>query len=202
MLAVLLLAGCGGPPADTKEATIVEPTAPATTTAPQTPAGEVKVYSTTDASEFKWTGYKVIGQHSGWFIIFDGTAEVPGGNLEQATFELEVETMSVETDNAQLTKVMVGKDFFWCDEHPNMTFKSTKVEQSADGFWVTGDLTLRGVTKSIRFPAKIVLEGDVLKLKAQFTVNRRWWNIVYEGVGDSVLKNDVLIELNVTAEAG
>lgn len=205
MLAVgVILNGCGGPPTGVETATVREPatntSATTTTPKPVAPAGPVKKYATTEASEFKYTGYKIVGQHSGTFILFEGLAEVPGDSLEEAVFTFEAETLSTETDNEQLTRVIKGKDFFWCDEHPKMTFKSTKIEKDQDGYAITGDLTLRGVTKTIQFPAKIEMQGETLTLKSQFTVNRKWWNMIFQGIGDNVLKEDVLIELNVAAK--
>ncbi len=59
---------------------------------------------------------------------------------------------------------------------------------------------MRDITKRISFPAKITVQDGVVKLDADFKVNRRWWDIVYESVGDSFLYDDVRIELKAEAK--
>jgi len=164
--------------------------------------GPVRKFSITAKSLIKWTGYKKVGRHSGWFIIFDGTGTMPGTNIEQATIDLAIETDSCETDNAILTGIMKDNRFFDCAKFPTSTFKSVSIAkaQAPDTYTVTGNLTLRDVTKTIQFPAKITVEGGVVKLDADFKVNRRWWGIVYESVGDSFLEDDVRLELKAEAK--
>ncbi len=76
---------------------------------PPVPAGPMRTFKLMDVAgktPVKWTGYKKVGQHSGWFILFDGTGKMPGNNIEQASIDLSIETDSCETDDAILTGIM------------------------------------------------------------------------------------------------
>ncbi|MCX7887188.1 MAG: YceI family protein [Verrucomicrobiae bacterium] len=171
---------------------------------PAQPAGPVRTFKLSDKSVIKWTGYKKVGRHSGWFILFEGVGKMPDNNLEQATIEVSIETDSVETDDPTgiLTKVMKNESFFHCEKFPTSTFKSVSIAKAdgPDKYTVTGDLQLRGITKRIAFPATITVSGDTVRLEADFKVNRRWWDIIWQGTGDSFLEDDVRIELKAEAK--
>lgn len=155
-------------------------------------------------SPVKWTGYKKVGRHSGWFIMFDGSGTVRGSDITTATIDLSIETESTETDEPThvLDTVMKKADFFNCEKFPYSTFKSVNIAKTdkPDTFTVTGDLQLRDVTKTIEFPATITEKDGIVKLTADFKVNRKWWGIVWKGAGDSVLEDDVRLELNAEAK--
>lgn len=183
-------------------AQLVETTGTVTRTTAPVATGPMRTFKLTDKTLIKWTGYKKVGQHSGSFILFDGFGKMPGTNIEQASIELNIETESVETDDMILTGVMKKSDFFHCEKFPNSTFKSVSIVKagSPGNYTVTGDLMLRDITKRIQFPATITVEGDTVKLDADFKVNRRWWNIIWQAVGDSFLEDDVRIELKAEAK--
>jgi len=190
--------------ATTVGATVVEPSKTETPAPAPKVSGPVRTFKLSDKSVIRWTGYKKVGQHSGWFILFDGVGKMPDNNLEQATIELSIETDSVETDDPSgiLTKVMKNESFFHCEKYPTSTFKSVSIVK-ADGpnkYTVTGDLQIRDITKRISFPATITVEDGVVKLEADFKVNRRWWNIIWQAAGDSFLYDDVRIELKAEAK--
>jgi polyisoprenoid-binding protein YceI len=171
-------------------------------TTTQVATGPMRTFKLADKSQIKWTGYKKVGRHSGAFVLFEGTGKMPGTNIEQASIDLNIETESCETDDMILTGVMKKEQFFHCEKFPNSIFKSVSITK-ADGpnkFTVIGDLMLRDVTKRISFPATITVEGDIVKLEADFKVNRRWWGIVYESVGDAFLEDDVRLELKAEAK--
>jgi len=65
---------------------------------------------------------------------------------------------------------------------------------------VTGNLELHGVTKSITFPATITVQGDTVAVKAEFAINRKDFGIVYPGKPDDLIKDDVLLRLNISAK--
>lgn len=183
---------------------LIDPNTTQTTSTVKTtaPTGPVRTFKLGPKSLIKWTGYKKVGQHSGWFELFEGTGKMPGTDITQASIELSIETDSCDTDNVILTGVMKDNRFFNCQKCPISTFKSVSIVKAdaPNKFTVTGDLNLRDITKRIAFPATITVEGDTVKLDADFKVNRRWWNIVYESAGDALLYDDVRIELKVEAK--
>jgi polyisoprenoid-binding protein YceI len=67
----------------------------------------------------------------------------------------EVDMASIDTGNEQRDEHIRSADFFEVAKYPNMTFRSTNVRPDGDGFLVTGDLTLRGVTKPIELDLEV-----------------------------------------------
>jgi polyisoprenoid-binding protein YceI len=65
---------------------------------------------------------------------------------------------------------------------------------------VTGNLELHGVTKSITFPATITVQGDAVTVKADFAINRKDFGIVYPGKPDDLIKDEVLLKLNIAGK--
>lgn len=114
---------------------------------------------------------------TGTFGKFAGTAKVAGGAL--TTVSVEIETASLSTEIPKLTDHLKSPDFFEVRQHPKATFQSTGIEDAGDGtVKITGDLTLRGITRSISFPAT-VSTADGLSLKAEFTVDRTDFGMNY-----------------------
>ncbi|HLN94739.1 MAG TPA: YceI family protein [Flavobacterium sp.] len=87
---------------------------------------------------------------SGKFDTFQATAESDSDNFENARFDFQAETTSINTGNADRDNHLRGGDFFDAEQFPQLTFKSTAFQQkSGDDYTLTGDLSLHGVTKSI-----------------------------------------------------
>ncbi len=89
-----------------------------------------------------------ISKVRGIFHDFDVTV-TSAEQVEDSTIEATIEVASVDTKDAGRDGHLKTGDFFKTEEFPTATFKSTKIEGTADEFSVTGDLTLRGVTKEI-----------------------------------------------------
>ncbi len=205
----LLFSGCAENPADKVPAATVSST-PATTpaaTATADPGGEGAqatpvdgtVYAFAEGSEVGFVGSKVTGSHEGGFKKVDGSVTVPAEALEQAVVDLTVDVASVYSDADKLTEHLKSEDFFDVGNHPTASFKSTSISKTDTGYDVTGDLTLRGTTKAITFPAEISVEGDSVKTKAEFSINRKDFNIVYKGKPDDLIREEVVIKFDITA---
>lgn len=204
----LFAAACEDPAANKTKATVNEPSAnkPANTantantaTAPAT-AGE-SLAITPENSKVEFTGSKVTGKHDGGFKKFDGTINLVGGKAEESSVTVDIETASVFVDNDQLTTHLKSADFFDVEKFPKATFKSTKIvadsAKGADAFTVTGDFTLHGVTKSITFPATIKIDAAGANVTSEFAINRKDFQIVYAGKADDLIRDDVVIKLDL-----
>ena len=84
----------------------------------------------------------------GSFDEFAGTAVLDGANPANSRVEVTIEAASIDTRNAQRDEHLRGNDFLAMQEYPKITFASTSVRQAGETtFEVTGDLTIKGVTK-------------------------------------------------------
>jgi polyisoprenoid-binding protein YceI len=167
------------------------------------PAAAAATYSfSQDDSKLEFVGAKVTGKHDGGFKTFRGTIRVPDGKVENGSVEVEIESSSVYTDNEKLTGHLKSADFFETEKFPKARFTSTKVQPGGAGgatHTITGNLELHGVTKSISFPAKVQASGDQVTVETEFGINRKDFGILYTGKADDLIKDDVLIKLNIRA---
>lgn len=206
----MFLAGCEDPAANKPRATIknsansssnavanVNATANTSTAAVKGDALPI----TPDTSKVEFIGSKVTGKHDGGFKQFTGTIDLVNGKAEESSVSVDIDMASVFTDADGLTEHLKTEDFFEVSKFPRSTFRSTKIAadsaKGADSYIVTGDLTLRGVTNSISFPATIkVSEADV-SVNADFSVNRKDFGINYAGMANDLIRDDVVIKLDL-----
>lgn len=87
----------------------------------------------------------------GRFDEMSGRFQLDRQNPANCSFELAAKTESVDTNNRKRDDHLRGPDFFNYKQFPVITFKSTAVRPGQDGYEVTGDLTLHGVTRPITF---------------------------------------------------
>lgn len=199
----LSLAACEDPAANKAKA-ITSNAASATSTAAlmSVVRGEALAIDP-DNSKVLFTGSKVTGRHEGGFNKFRGTIDLVNASPSESSVVVEIETASVFTDADGLTKHLLSGDFFDAENFPRSSFASTKIEPaSGDEFNVTGDLELHGQQKSITFPATIKVEGDHVTVDAEFSIDRKDFGILYAGKADNLIRNDVVLKLELKAPRG
>ena len=141
---------------------------------------------------------------SGRFAKFDGTIKVDTKDITKSSVEIAINAASVNTDNDARDKHLKSPDFFDTEKFPAITFKSTLVKEPAKGkLEVTGDLTIKGITKQVTFPitnagTHEAKPGKVLAgfIDGTLKINRNDFNIKY---GPGILGDDVEITLDVEA---
>jgi polyisoprenoid-binding protein YceI len=202
---VLALAACTPEPA--KDLTPATVEAPAAAPAPAAPADAGTSVALTGTIGF--TGAKITGKHDGTFQTWSGKAILAEGAL--AGLEFEVDVASLKTDSEKLDGHLRSPDFFDVAAHPKANFVSTAItagapaESKLEGatHTVTGNLTLRGVTKTISFPAKVASspDGSVAATTA-FALQRKDFGIVYPGKPDDLIADDVAMRIDFIGKAG
>lgn len=195
----IIVAGCGKPPEKTA-ATLVE-TKPALSEPAPPPQGLAKTYKLADDTQLNFTGYKVTGKKEGSFFQFEGEVTIHGDDLETARMELTIFMEAMITDDDTLTEVLLSDKFFNVKVHPDGRFVSTGVRKSDNGFIITGDLTLNGVTKTLEFPATMILSNGEWRMNTDFQADRQWWNLTYKGLGEHVMLDRVDIQVAARAVA-
>ncbi len=166
--------------------------------------GDKQVYHLDPNTELNFTGYYVGGSQDCSFLIFDGDIAVYDRDPETAYINVHISMDSVMSESQRLTNVLLGEDFFDTANHPDGFFESSEIVRNGDGdgiYTVTGDLTLRGETQTISFPADIWWEEDILRITAEFRVDRNWWDLGYDGIGGFAMRDRVDIIIDAYAEA-
>ena len=97
----------------------------------------------------------------GKFQDFSGTIKVDRAKPESSSVEFTIQAASIFTNEPKRDEHLKSPDFFDVASHPTITFKSTSVKPAGDNaYQVTGDLTMRGVTKSITIPVTLPRRGE------------------------------------------
>jgi polyisoprenoid-binding protein YceI len=171
----------------------------------------------TTASQIRFTGHGVGKNHPGVFNVSYGTVAVQNDSVSGGTFTVDINSMKMEQQGDdiknKLRPHLLSGDFFNAAQFGSAKFEITNVipyepkegEKSlveGANFYVSGNLTLKDVTKNISFPAKIDLDGNRLKADANFDIDRTQWQMNYgndKTLGDKFISETVNIELHVEA---
>lgn len=204
-LTLAALAGCKeSAPAATTTAPV---TAPATNTAAPTantppPAGTQRLNLSPATSRIEFVGRKVTASHEGRFEQFTGTLDLDPEHLENSRVNVVIQMGSVQIEPARLRGHLLSPDLFNVAQFPTATFTTTSIRPGgADGatHTVTGNLTLHGQTRGVTFPARLAVTPAAATATAEFTINRRDFGIIYPGMPDDLIRDDVTIRLNLNA---
>lgn len=204
----LLLASCqDAPEADSAEASDAQQVEQA--------AG-VSYAADVSQSKVEWIGTKPVGQHHGTFNLENGTLLVSGDALTGGSFTVNIKSLNADDQNdeynAKLAGHLLSADFFDADNHPTGTFEITGVTEGVENaetlvmkdatHMITGNLTLKGITKSITFPAKVDMSNGTVMADANFNIDRTQWEMVYgndEGLGDKFIRPEVNLQVHLVA---
>jgi polyisoprenoid-binding protein YceI len=135
-----------------------------------------------DNTRIHFTGTKKDGKHDGGFKSFTGTLEMNDKGDAPTALSLEIEVGSLFSDESsgKLNGHLKSKDFFDAAKFPKVTFASTKIEPGKDGAHeVRGKLTLRGETKEISFPVKVMVAKRTVTGTSSFQINRKDFGMTY-----------------------
>jgi polyisoprenoid-binding protein YceI len=173
------------------------------------PKGGKKVTLAVDTktSSIHWLAKKIGGQHEGTIGLASGSLESDGKAVTGGEFVIDMKTIvCTDLTDAGKNQYFIGHitkgDFFEVDKFPTTTFKITKI----GGGNITGNLTMKGITKSITFPAKVSLVDGKATATASIPVDRTDFGIKYNSkkffdtIGDKAI--DDVFNLDVTLVAG
>ncbi len=150
----------------------------------------------------------MVGRTKGRFSEFSGTIVYDAAKPAQTKINGTIQTASINTDNEKRDGHLRSEDFFFVEKHPTITFASTKAEKvSASLLLVTGNLTMRGVTKPVVLAVEILGTGtnpmskklqiglatDINLKRSDYGVNH--WSDTAGVVGDEV-KVSIVVEAN------
>lgn len=152
-----------------------------------------------EGSTVGFIGSKITGSHDGGFHGFGGEITLVDGDPSKSSVRLEIDTTTLWADDDRLTGHLKSPDFFDVEKFPMATFTSTSIVPVTDGYTVTGNLDLHGMQKSITFPAQIEAGPDKVTAKAEFSIKRFDFGIVYPGKPDDLIRDEVVVKFDVVA---
>ena len=203
-LAAAPLAACGDHTEGVATATVTE----TTTTPPTTPPTTARQSLAIDraGSSVGFTGAKVTGSHDGTFTDFSGTVEL-GASIPESSVRVTIQMASVQIEPERLLNHLRSPDFFDVERFPTATFESSAITEGGSGsvggqpatHTVTGTLALHGQTRAVSFPAIITLAPGEVTARAEFSINRRDFEIVYPGMPDDLIRDEVVIRFSIRA---
>ena len=201
LFSALALTACDNPAKDKAQATVAAPIdTPKGAAAPA--AGTVEYTVSPPASKVEWEASKVTRTHTGSFGKFSGSIKVTDGKPETSKITIAIDTASLTSDTEKLTTHLNTPDLLDTAKFPSATFESTSiVPGGANGatHTITGNLELHGVKKSITFPATVAVDAAHATAKAEFVLKRKDFGIVYPGMPNDLIREDVVIRLNIDA---
>ena len=179
-------------------------------------------------SKIEWVGTKVSGYHVGTVPLKSGEINVKNDEVTRGKFILDIANMQVvgpKGSDTSMNKKLLGhlksNDFFDVEKNPEGTFELTDVrpykgdvikdttdprQEEINKYKVTdpthtvsGNLTLKGITKNIEFPARITVSGNTAEAIAKFNIDRKDWGIVYPGKPDDLIRDAIHLGISIKA---
>ncbi|MFT7899451.1 YceI family protein [Tenacibaculum ascidiaceicola] len=153
-------------------------------------------------STVTWKGSKPTGSHNGVVSLEKGTLEVENGNVKSGEFIIDMTTISCEDLEAgngkeKLEGHLKASDFFDVEKFPTAKFEVASSELKDGKVHVTGNLTLKDVTKSITIPATVTEADDMVTFKSDvFSIDRTDFGVTYKSKKiDAALKDKFINDL-------
>lgn len=162
-------------------------------------------------SKLTWLAKKVTGQHRGTIDVSAGTLNVEKNVLKGGSFDLDTKSIKVtditdQETNAKLLGHLKSEDFFAVDQFDKAKFVITSaVTRGAGLYTVKGNLTIKGITNEVVFPATVKIDNGKLVANAKIIVDRTKYGIkfrsknFFENLGDKTIYDD--FELNIQLAA-
>ncbi len=179
-----------------------------TVTAPTTLTGAYTIDPTHSRIGFV-TRHAMVTKVRGSFNEFEGWGYFDAEHPENSKAQLTIKAASIDTRNADRDAHLRSNHFFDMENHPEITFVSTDVEQvDADNYRVTGDLTIKGVTKPITVDFEYTgsatdpFGNQRVGFEGKTTVNRKDWGVSWNAAletGGVLVSEKVTLEFEVSA---
>lgn len=163
-------------------------------------------------SEAEFQVRHLITKVRGRFSDFEGAIQFDESQPTNSSVTITIPAASIDTNVADRDTHLRSEDFFFVEKYPQITFTSTSIKPagSPDVYAVTGDLTIRGVTRPVTLPvtylgkAKDPWGNEKLGFETEITINRKdyglTWNAALEA-GGFLVGDEVKISMSVQASA-
>jgi polyisoprenoid-binding protein YceI len=177
---------------------------------PALAAADPVVYKVdSDHSGVSFTIRHFVSNVPGRFKDFDGAIKYDAQNPAASSVSFTIQAASIDTDNGDRDNHLKGPDFFDVAKFPTLTFSSTSVKAvDADTLEVTGELTIKGVTKKVTVPVELLgsvktPRGEKAGFETSFKLDRKEYGITWNralDTGGAILGDDVKINISIEAD--
>lgn len=161
-----------------------------------------------EKSTLTWAAKKVTGGHNGTVDLQSGSLQFEGKKLNGGNFVINMATIKDADKSAKLEGHLKADDFFGVDKFATSTFVIKKVTSgTGNQVNVTGDLTIKGITNPITFPAAVVwnTDGSVTATADKIVVDRTKFGIkfrskgMFPDIGDKMIYDDFELSIKLLA---
>lgn len=198
--------GCGGP---VKEAN--KNNAPVNSVSLQD-GNEKHVVIDTKESTVTWKGSMLIGanSHTGFVSISKGALMMGNGQLTGGTVEVDMNTIADENHRSDnnLIEHLKDPDFFDVKKFPFSTIAITRVASiNAEDKEITGNLTIKGITNAVSFPAKMEVKDGIVKANGRLVIDRTKWDVRYKSgkfydlLADQTMSDSIEFHIKIVAKS-
>jgi polyisoprenoid-binding protein YceI len=177
-------------------------------------AGEPTTFNVDKAkSKIAWKGEKVTGEHVGEVKVASGTLQFNGQAWAGGTFTIDMTSITcTDLEDATYNEKLVGHlksdDFFGVGKHPMAKLMIKEVvSKGKNNYEVVADITIKGITKEIKFPATVSRTGNAVNGKAEIVIDRSKFDIRYgsgsffDNLGDKTIYDNFTLNVNLVANS-
>ncbi|OFZ18468.1 MAG: hypothetical protein A2X94_00550 [Bdellovibrionales bacterium GWB1_55_8] len=163
------------------------------------------------ASKVEWVGKKVTGQHNGSIAVKSGSVKLNGNKLVGGRFSIDMTSIQcADLTDAEYNKKLIGHlesdDFFSSAKYNEATLVVKSVKERASDVEINGDLTIKGTTLPISFPAKIIAGADKISATGKMLIDRTKYGIKYgsgrffQNLGDKMINDQFELSFSLIAK--
>ncbi|WP_027001223.1 YceI family protein [Hugenholtzia roseola] len=165
----------------------------------------------TQASKIHWRGEKVTGFHEGYIAAKSGSFKVEDGKVVGGSFVVDMNAITCTDLEGEYADKLIGHlksdDFFSVAKFPTSKLElKSVVWQGGDNYKVTAALTIKDVTKEIKFPAVIKHQEGEINATAQLTIDRTDYGVqygsgsIFNSLGDKVIYDNFDLKINLVGK--
>ena len=165
----------------------------------------------TKQSVVTWKGSMALDieeEHIGYVYVSKGELMIEKGKLVGGTVVIDMNTIEYKDKTNKNTPVkhLKSPDYFDVEKFPISTIAITKVESVGSQTIVTGDLTIKGITHPVTFPAKMEVKDGIVKANGKLVIDRTDWGIRYKSgkfydiLADEIVSDDIEFHMMIVAK--
>ncbi|MGL1887196.1 MAG: YceI family protein [Reichenbachiella sp.] len=163
-------------------------------------------------STVQWTATKVVGGgHTGTITLTDANLDFKGNDLKGGSFTADMTSINTTDLEGEYKDKLEGhlksEDFFSVEKFSTATFKITKVSKTSPGIYqLTGDISIKGTTQSVTFPAQVKVDGKQTTTTAKITLDRTLFDIKYgsnsffDSLGDKAISDEFTLDVTLVSK--